>query len=115
LKLEVYEYTREIATAPEIGYLSNLEIDCFDQIKFCNGNSIQSLKNHKPEIRIEREFNIAKKKELDVKPLNGNEKYKLNKARLEFLVDLALEENNKEDFIKFSNKLKKYYRQEVEL
>lgn len=75
--------------------------------------SVVNPKNHKPEIRIVREFNTAKKKELDVKPLNGNEKYKLNKARLEFLVDIALEESNEEDFIKFSSKLKKYYSKEA--
>jgi hypothetical protein len=91
LKLDIYECTRGTESIE------------------CNNLS----KSYKPEIRTQRQFNIAKKKENEVKPLSGDQKYRLNKARLEMLVDIALEEGNKEDFIKFSSKLKKYYAKEV--
>lgn len=117
LRLDIYESTREVEQLifdkEWIGVMP-----CVIGIDWAydNSNNKQSVLkeyfNYKPEITMQREFNIAKKKENEVKPLSGDQKYRLNKARLEMMVDIALEEGNKDDFIKFSGKLKKYYTKE---
>jgi hypothetical protein len=127
LKLDIYESTREIKQVTfdkdwmgSMPYIIGIDfaVNHSDELYNYNVQRNKQLEHslvtsHKPEIRIQREFNIAKKKEFKVKDYNGDQKYRLNKATLEMMVDKALEENNEEDFIYYSNKLKKYYTKKV--
>jgi hypothetical protein len=117
LKMDVYEHTRKGDTSLGIDYHNSIQyiasktqntINYFDQINFCNGSSIQSLKSHKPEIRIEREFNIAKKKEFEMPKLTRDQRLKYIIAHVEINIDRALESGNKDRFIMLTNKLKEF-------
>lgn len=120
LKLEVYEYTRETpvkymdsfgATPYILTSNSDLAKKILDDLNniswgITSENTIYKEYFDKPQSRITREFNIAKKKEFEVPKRTKEERLKYIIAHVEINVDKALESGNKDRFIMLTNKLK---------